>query len=69
VGLLVVFFVDSSLLSGRFSAVVSWLSLFERFYQFVDGVFDVTGIVYFLSVIGVFLFLTVQSLEKRRWSE
>jgi ABC-2 type transport system permease protein len=69
VGLLVVFFVDSSLLSGRFSAVISWLSLFERFYQFVDGVFDVTGIVYFLSVIGVFLFLTVQSLEKRRWSE
>jgi ABC-2 type transport system permease protein len=69
VGLLAVFFVDSSLLAGRFSAVVSQLSLFERFYVFVNGVFDVTGIVYFLSVIGVFLFLTVQSLEKRRWSE
>ena len=45
------------------------LSLFERFYQFVDGVFDLTSLVYFLTVIGVFLFLTVQSLEKRRWSE
>ena len=44
------------------------LSLFERFYPFVDGIFDLTSIVYFLTVIGIFLFLTVQSLEKRRWS-
>lgn len=35
----------------------------------MDGVFDLTSLVYFLTVIGVFLFLTVQSLEKRRWSE
>ncbi len=45
------------------------LSLFDRFYQFVDGVFDVTSIVYFITVIGFFLFLSVQSMEKRRWSE
>ena len=41
----------------------------EKFYQFVDGIFDVRCLVYFLTVILVFLFLTVQSLEKRRWSE
>jgi len=35
----------------------------------VDGVFDLTAIVYYLSIIGVFLFLTVQSMEKRRWNE
>ena len=35
----------------------------------VNGVFDVTAIVYYLSVTGFFLFLSVQSLEKRRWSE
>ena len=38
------------------------LSVFDRFDSFVDGVFD-------LSVTGVFLFLSVQALEKRRWSE
>ena len=27
-----------------------------------------TAAVYYLSIIGVFVFLTVQSLEKRRWS-
>jgi len=54
---------------GLFPEIVRQLSLYERFYTFVDGVFDITGLVYFLTVIGVFLFLSVQSMEKRRWSE
>ena len=45
------------------------LSLFERFYVFVNGVFDMTAIVYYLTVIALFLFLSVQALEKRRWNE
>ena len=44
------------------------LSVYERFYEFVDGVFDYTHVVYFVSVIVFFLFLTVQSLEKRRYN-
>ena len=50
-------------------AVMENLSLFDQFYQFVNGVFDLRAVVYLLSVSGLFLFLTVQSLEKRRWSE
>ena len=48
--------------------IMEKLSLFERFYTFVNGVFDMTAIVYFLSVIVFFLFLSVQSLEKRRYN-
>ena len=44
------------------------LSLFERFTGFVNGVFDMTAIVYYGSVIVFFLFLSVQSLEKRRYN-
>ncbi len=44
------------------------VSLFEHFYTFVNGVFDLTAIVYFVTVIVFFLFLTVQSLEKRRYN-
>lgn len=44
------------------------LSLYERFYTFVNGVFDVTAIVYLISVSVFFLFLTVQSLEKKRYN-
>ena len=35
---------------------------------FVNGIFDMTSIVFYLSVIVFFLFLTVQSLEKRRYN-
>lgn len=54
--------------AGLFPALLEKLSLFDRFYTFADGIFDVQAAVFFLTVIGIFLFLTVQSLEKRRWS-
>ena len=60
---------DTSALEGLFPEVMENLSLFDQFYQFVNGVFDLRAVVYLLSVSGLFLFLTVQSLEKRRWSE
>jgi ABC-2 type transport system permease protein len=65
----VVFLVNSSAFEGLFPAIMRQMSLFERFYGFIGGVVDLTSFVYFLSVIAMFLFLTVQSLEKRRWSE
>ena len=68
-GLIGFYLVDSSRFEGLFPAIISELSLFERFYAMVNGVFDITAIVYYLSVTGVFLFLSVQSMEKRRWSE
>ena len=62
------FLVDSSMFEGLLPAVMEQLSLFERFTTFVNGVFDVTAIVYYLSVIGFFLLLSVQSMEKRRYN-
>ena len=53
---------------GLFPEILENISVYERFYQFVDGIFDYTNIVYFVSVIVFFLFLTVQSLEKRRYN-
>ena len=44
------------------------MSIFSRFTVFVNGVFDMTGVVYYLSVIVFFLFLAVQSMEKRRYN-
>lgn len=59
---------DSTALEGLLPAIMKKISLFERFYTFVDGVFDLTNVVYFLSVTLFFLFLTVESLEKRRYN-
>lgn len=60
--------VDYTKFEGLLPAIMTRLSLFERFYVFVNGVFDMTGIVYYVSVIVFFLFLSVQSLEKRRYN-
>lgn len=66
--MLISFWLDSDAFEGLLPAIMTKLSLFERFYVFVNGVFDMTGIVYYLSVIVFFLFLSVQSLEKRRYN-
>ena len=63
-----VYFLDGTLLENLLPNIMQSLSLFERFYTFVDGVFDLRSIIFFLSVIAFFLFLTVQSLEKRRYN-
>lgn len=54
---------------GLFSRWVRQLSLFSRFYVSVTGVLDLTAVVYDATVAAFFLVLTVQVLEKRRWSE
>ena len=54
---------------GGFANVLRKLGLFDRFYAQLNGVFDAGHVVYLLSVIVLFLFLTVQSMQKRRWAE
>lgn len=61
-------FVDSSIFEGLLPGIMEKLSLFERFTAFVNGVFDMTAIVYYCTVIAFFLFLSVQSMEKRRYN-
>ena len=68
-GTMVAYAFNSSAFEGLFPAIMEKLSLFEWFYVLIDGVFDLRCVVFFLSVAGVFLFLSVQSMEKRRWSE
>ena len=63
-----VYLLDNTVLEGLLPQIMKTLSLFERFTGFVNGVFDMTAIVYYGSVIVFFLFLSVQSLEKRRYN-
>lgn len=55
-------------LEGLFPAIIEKLSLFERFNIFTQGIFDISSVIYLVAVSAVFVFLTVQSMEKRRWS-
>jgi ABC-2 type transport system permease protein len=67
-GTLVLYLIDESKFEGLLPSIMKKLSLFDRLDIFVNGVFDMTSIVYYLSVIVFFLFLSVQSLEKRRYN-
>ena len=68
IALAVLFSVRSAALTTAFSAVLGALALFEPFLNFVNGLFDVTALVYYAGVAGLFLFLPGQPLEKRRWN-
>jgi ABC-2 type transport system permease protein len=45
-----------------------WFSLIKRYDAFSMGILDFNSIIFYLSFSAVFIFLTVQMIEKRRWS-
>ena len=47
--------------------VLDWVSVLSRYDYFAYGLFDFSSLLYYLSITGVFLFLTVRVYEKRRW--
>lgn len=57
-----------SIFDGLCTKILQWFSIFSRFKNFTYGLLDIGSIVYFLSFIFIFLFLTNQTIEKRRWS-
>ncbi|MBP1546404.1 MAG: ABC transporter permease subunit [Oscillospiraceae bacterium] len=48
--------------------VMAAVGFYNRYTEFTQGILNVTSIVFFISVIFVFNFLTVRVLERRRWS-
>ena len=66
--LFVVYLINSSVFEGAVQDFFGIFNINSHLTDFVNGIFDLTGIVYFLSVVAVFLFLSMQSLIKRRWS-
>ena len=67
-GLSGLFLLKSAWLTSAFSTVLSALCLFTPFEEFVNNSFSLPTLVYYLSVTGLFLFFTAQSIEKRRWN-
>lgn len=68
VALTAIYIIKPTLYDGLVVKVFNWFSVITRFDKFVDGFLDVSSIVYYVSFIFVFLFLAIQSLNKRRWS-
>lgn len=54
--------------AGLFAKVLTHLSAFATFSSMTLGAFSISGLVFFLSAIFLCVYMTVQSLEKRRWN-
>ncbi|GAJ14615.1 unnamed protein product, partial [marine sediment metagenome] len=58
----------ADLLPEALGEVINYVSLSYYFPDFMRGVIDTRGIIYYLSVTALFLFLAIRSLEHSRWS-
>ena len=67
--LLVLFFTyqAADVVGGIPGEIIVELGMKTHFDDFDRGVIDTKNIVYYLSVITFFLFLSVRTLESRRW--
>ncbi len=68
IGVAAVYFIKPTIFTGLIQKFLNLFAIANHFDNFVGGIFDVTGIVYMLSVVCIFVFLTVQCIQKRRWS-
>lgn len=65
----VLYIVKSDLFENLLTNLLGRLALANVFTDITtNSILDVTGIVLYLSIIAVFVFLTVQAVQKRRWS-
>lgn len=64
---LILYIVDSTKFEGSIHKFLEVFNLVAHFENFTNGILDIQGIVYFLSVVVVFIFLTIQTILKRRW--
>lgn len=59
--------VASMIGSETVSKILLSVSFNSRFTNFTSGILNLADVIFFLSVIAIFLFLTVKALEKKRW--
>ena len=63
----IVYFINPAVFEGLFPAIIGKLAVFESYMIFTYGIFNITTLIYYLSITVFFVFLTVQSMEKKRW--
>ena len=62
------YFMNNLLFDGVITKVMNWFSLLNRLSNFMAGVLSVSDIVYYVTFAFAFVFLTVNTIEKRRWA-
>ncbi|SHK25157.1 ABC-2 type transport system permease protein [Anaerocolumna jejuensis DSM 15929] len=66
--LTIIYVMKPALYDGLLTKVLGWFSVIARYDNFSSGLLDLTSIVYYISIVFIFLFLTVQAIKKHRWN-
>jgi len=61
------FFANNLMFDGIIGRSFRWLSIFSRFDTLTMGILNLADIVFYISFALVFIYLTVNVIEKRRW--
>jgi len=67
VAMFIVFIINPQLFDGVIYKILNWFSLMARFMSFLRGILNLADIVYYITFSAVFIFMTVYTIEKRRW--
>lgn len=65
---LVIGFFNGMIGSSFVRTILGWLSIYSRYENFTYAIFDFGALIYYLSISGVFLFLTVRVFESRKYN-
>lgn len=66
--MLAVFLLSSFIKTPVIRRILQWFSVVDRFSYFTSGIFSLPAVLYFVSLIVIFLFLTTRIYEMRRWN-
>ena len=67
-GLVVVAVINGIIDNYFIRLIFDWISIYSRFTNFTQGIFDIASAFYYISMCAVFLFLCVRVYEKRRFA-
>ncbi len=66
---IVAYFIDKTLFEGVMITILSSFNLTSSADNLMSmGILDLTEIVYYVTVIAFFIFITIQSIQKKRWN-
>ena len=66
-GLISYYYFSPEIFDSAIYKILIWFSLMSRFNNFNEGILNLSDIIYYLSFISLFLFCTVNTLEKNRY--
>jgi ABC-2 type transport system permease protein len=65
--LLTIIHLAADQVDGAMATFLNELSMVSQFEDFTRGILNLRSVIYYVSMIAVFLFLAVRALEFRRW--